>query len=129
MRTWLYFVLCVGGYIYIGVAADPIARFELHRRGLGAFALKLRRPIELLGAVDYPTRSLALRAEWRAKRLRRERKVELAILASGDEVWRNFASPRGWKAPAVPSLLPVLRAQGMDQVGAKESKHESPGTK
>ena len=95
--AWVYFILCEPSYLYVGVATDPLARFALHCRGRGALALKLRRPIALLGAVDYPTRREALQAEYRIKRLRTGEKWTLACIAADDSAWRQYAVPRGWR--------------------------------
>jgi len=90
MRTWVYFIQCDDDCIYIGVASDPIERFKKHAAGSGAYALRLRKPIALLGAVDFPTRTEALRCEYRLKRLRRSEKLQLALIASRDVAWLAF---------------------------------------
>ena len=95
--AWVYFILCQPAHLYVGVANDPLARFDLHCKGRGAMALRLRRPIALLGAVDYPTRREALQAEYRIKRLRTAVKWTLACLAADDPAWVDFAVPRGWR--------------------------------
>ena len=77
---WLYFIRCRAGEVYTGVSTDVPRRFAEHQSG-GARAaryLRGRGPLTLLGAHAVGSRSRALRAEARAKKLARDTKLALA---------------------------------------------------
>jgi putative endonuclease len=73
--TWfLYLLECEGGRLYTGISTDVAARFDKHRRGKGAMFTRLNRPVRLLGAKAFGSRSEALKAEWTMKRLTADQK-------------------------------------------------------
>lgn len=70
MGPWfLYLLECEDGSIYTGIAVDVDARFAKHRSGRGARYTRARPPKRILGAVEYPDRSSASKAEHAMKRL------------------------------------------------------------
>lgn len=84
---WLYFIRCRSGEVYTGVCTDVERRFAEHLSG-GARAarfLRGRAPLTLLGAHRIGSRSRALRAESRAKKLSRPAKLALAERGRGLE--------------------------------------------
>jgi putative endonuclease len=87
MTTWVYFLLCEGDVLYIGVAGDPSARFEKHVAGAGARFTRMRKPIALLGALPFESRSEALSKEYAFKQLSRQEKLRIAEMASRHPVW------------------------------------------
>ncbi|GAB2179437.1 GIY-YIG nuclease family protein [Dongia sp. agr-C8] len=69
-QPWfLYVIECADGALYTGIAIDPAARFEQHRAGRGAKYTRANRPVHLIGAMAYPDRSTASRAENAFKKL------------------------------------------------------------
>lgn len=91
MTTWVYFLLCEGDVIYTGVADDPNVRFERHCAGNGARFTRMRRPIALLGALPFETRSEALSKEYSFKRLSRPEKLQIAEIASQHPTWLEWS--------------------------------------
>lgn len=87
MTTWVYFLLCDGDVLYTGVANDPNARFEKHIAGTGARFTRMRKPIALLGALPFDSRSEALSKEHVFKKLSRQEKLKLAEIASRHPAW------------------------------------------
>lgn len=94
--TWVYFILCKRGDLYIGVASDPVERFRQHASGRGAKSLRILGPMTLLGALPFASRTEALQAEYSFKRLHRARKIELAEAGSCHPSWLAYADAAGW---------------------------------
>jgi putative endonuclease len=70
-KSWfLYLIECAGGALYTGIALDPAARYEKHRAGKGAKYTRANRPVRLIGAIAYPDRGSATRAEIAFKKLK-----------------------------------------------------------
>jgi len=67
---YLYLLECVDGALYTGIAIDPLARYEKHRAGKGAKYTRANRPVRLIGAIAYPDRGSATRAEIAFKKLK-----------------------------------------------------------
>jgi putative endonuclease len=93
VTTWVYFLLCEGDVIYTGVAEDPKARLELHKAGRGARFTRMRKPIRLIGALPFETRSQALTKEYAFKQLSRQEKLRLASRAVDHPAWVAFCEP------------------------------------
>ncbi len=77
--TWYVYLLDCDGRLYTGISTSPERRLQEHRDG-GPRAAKFTRAaqrIELRLAVDVGSRSLALQAEARIKRMPRARKLAL----------------------------------------------------
>ena len=66
---FLYLIECADGALYTGIALDPAARFAQHRSGKGAKYTRANPPVRLLGAMAYPDRGTATRAELAFKKL------------------------------------------------------------
>jgi putative endonuclease len=92
MTVWVYFLLCDGDVLYTGVAEDPNARFEKHVAGTGARFTRMRKPIALLGALPFDTRSEALSKEYAFKQLSRQQKLQLAEHASRHPMWLEVSA-------------------------------------
>jgi putative endonuclease len=75
---WLYLLACEDGRTYAGVAIDIDARFKAHAEGKGAKFTRSNRPVRLLGARVFASKSEALKAEAALKRLTREEKLAWA---------------------------------------------------
>lgn len=80
---FLYLIECRDGSYYAGITTDVEARFQAHAAGKGARYTRSRPPVRILGMRAYADRAAASRAEWRIKRLPRERK--LAWLEQGGD--------------------------------------------
>lgn len=68
-RWTVYLIECQDGSIYTGIAIDVGARYAAHAAGKGARYTRAHPPARLLGMVEYPDRSSALKAEYRIKQL------------------------------------------------------------
>ncbi len=100
-RAWhLYVVRTRDGALYTGVATDVDRRVAEHEASAGAKSLRARAPLEIVYRAKIGSRSLALRAELRVKRLSKRRKE--ALVARG---------------PDTPSLLALLAIDRSDGTG------------
>lgn len=77
-QWWLYLLACEDGRTYAGIATDVEARFAMHSSGKGAKFTRSNRPVRVLGARPFETKSEALKAEAALKRLTREEKLRWA---------------------------------------------------
>jgi putative endonuclease len=68
-RWYLYVLQCNGGRLYCGIARDPHARFEQHKRGKGAKFTRAFGAQRLLAMRHCRSRSTALKAEYALKQL------------------------------------------------------------
>ena len=76
-RYSVYILLCQGGMLYTGIARDVAARFEEHRRGVGARYTASHRPRRIVYIEEVQNRSVALKREYVIKRLSRSQKLSL----------------------------------------------------
>lgn len=83
MKPWyLYVIRTACDRLYTGISTDVARRLTEHEAGRrGARALRARGPLELVYQAQVGERSLALKAEYRFKRLKREQKDQLLALA------------------------------------------------
>jgi putative endonuclease len=72
---WLYLLECEGGRFYAGIAVDVEQRFYRHVLGVGAKFTRAFAPLRVLAAREYDSKSAALRAEIRLKKLPRSGKL------------------------------------------------------
>ena len=72
---WLYLLECEGGRFYAGIAVDVEQRFYRHVLGVGAKFTRAFAPLRVLAAREYESKSAALRAELRLKKLPRSGKL------------------------------------------------------
>ena len=73
----VYFVRARGGVLYAGITTDVAQRMRAHRSGLGAKFLRGRGPLRLVFRRRVGEQGLALRVEWRLKRLAKSEKEAL----------------------------------------------------
>ena len=71
---YLYLIECADGALYTGIALDPAARYAKHQAGKGAKYTRANRPVRLIGAIPYPDRGSATRAEIAFKKLKASEK-------------------------------------------------------
>jgi putative endonuclease len=77
---WLYLLACEDGRTYTGITIDVHARFAAHTNGKGAKFTRANRPVRVLGAQLFGSKSEALKAEAALKRLDRGEKLAWARL-------------------------------------------------
>lgn len=75
---WVYLLACRDGRTYAGIALDVNARFAAHVAGKAARFTRSNKPLEILGARSFPTKSAALKAEHALKQLDRPAKLAWA---------------------------------------------------
>ena len=75
---WLYLLVCADGRTYAGIALDVTARFRLHVAGKAAKFTRANRPLRVLGAQPFASRSQALQAEHALKQLKKPAKLQWA---------------------------------------------------
>lgn len=75
---FFYVVYCKDHTLYAGYTNDLTSRIETHNQGKGAKYTKLskRRPVQLIYAEKWISKSLAMSAEARFKRLKRREKEQ-----------------------------------------------------
>jgi len=76
---WLYLLACEDGRTYAGSALDVHARFKLHVLGKAAKFTRANRPISILGAQAFASKSEVLKAEHALKQLERAEKLAWAL--------------------------------------------------
>ncbi len=74
---YLYLIRCRDGTLYTGVSTDVARRFHAHQADRGARRLRGRGPLELVYETAVGDHGLALRVEYRVKRLSRANKERL----------------------------------------------------
>ena len=88
-RHFMYVIECADGSLYTGYSPDVQVRFAAHQAGTGAKYTRGRGPLNLLAVAEFATKHDAMSAEYRFKRLSRDRKDEL--LAKAAEPEADFA--------------------------------------
>ena len=84
-RHFMYVIECADGSLYTGYSPDVQARFAAHQAGTGAKYTRGRGPLNLLAVAEFATKHNAMSAEYRFKRLSRDRKDELLAKAADPE--------------------------------------------
>ena len=79
---FMYVIECADGSLYTGYSPDVQARFAAHQAGTGAKYTRGRGPLNLLAIAEFATKHDAMSAEYRFKRLSRDRKDELLAKAA-----------------------------------------------
>lgn len=82
---FMYVIECADGSLYTGYSPDAQARFAAHQAGTGAKYTRGRGPLNLLAVAEFATKHNAMSAEYRFKRLSRDRKDELLAKAADPE--------------------------------------------
>jgi putative endonuclease len=75
---WVYLLGCADGRTYIGIALDVELRFQTHLLGNGAKFTRSNKPVIILGAQPFSSKSAALKAEYALKQLSRTDKLQWA---------------------------------------------------
>jgi putative endonuclease len=69
VAAFVYLLRCSDGTLYCGWSTDPERRLRQHQAGTASRYTRTRRPVELVYAREFATRSEAMREEVRIKRL------------------------------------------------------------
>ena len=83
---YVYVVRCADGTLYTGYTDDVERRVATHNAGKGGSYTRAHRPVSLLVAWRFPTKSAALRAEYAFKRLPRAKKLQIIAASSDGEI-------------------------------------------
>lgn len=77
---WQLYLLDCDGRLYTGISTDPARRLQEHRAGKskGARFTRGATQVELLWQLQVGDRSLAQQAEFRLRKLTRQRKLRIA---------------------------------------------------
>ncbi len=75
--NYAYLVRCADGSFYAGWTTDPACRVRAHNAGRGAKYTRSRRPVQLVYAEPFESKSEALRREAALKRLSHAEKERL----------------------------------------------------
>lgn len=73
----VYILECVGNRLYTGVAVDHLSRFEKHCSGRGAAFTRAFKPIRIVAVTNCPSKSAALKLEYKVKQLSKPEKLRL----------------------------------------------------
>ncbi len=73
----VYMLECIDHTFYIGITNNLEARITKHNEGKGAKYTRGRRPVTLLKFWNFPTKSEALKEEYRLKQLTKSQKIKL----------------------------------------------------
>ena len=74
----LYILLCADKSLYTGITVDLAKRVAKHNSPrLGAKYTRARQPVKLVYSKKFPSRSAALKAEARIKKLSRREKLAI----------------------------------------------------
>lgn len=73
----VYLLRCADGTLYTGYTTDLARRLRQHNAGTGAKYTRARRPVAVVAAWEFPTKGLALSAEYRIRKLRLPQKQGL----------------------------------------------------
>ena len=84
-RYYLDVLECGDGTLYTGYTPDIEARLAQHRAGTGAKYTRGRGPLTLLASAEFPTKHDAMSAEYRFKRLTRDKKDALLAKAAASK--------------------------------------------
>jgi putative endonuclease len=84
MTPWyLYLIRTADNALYTGITTDVARRYQQHQRGKGAKALRGKGELTLAFSAPVGDRSLALRAEYRVKKLTKRQKERLVVEGEG----------------------------------------------
>ena len=83
MSHYVYILRCRDGSLYTGYSTDPERRLKEHQEGNGARYTRGRRPVKLLGFLEFDSRSEAMAAEAAIKRCSHQKKLAIFTGAEG----------------------------------------------
>ncbi|SIS62330.1 GIY-YIG nuclease family protein [Salimicrobium flavidum] len=87
----VYMLKCRDGTFYTGYTNNLSMRLRKHESGQGAKYTRGRGPFQVVFTKHFPTKSSALKEEYRIKRLNRPGKEELIREGTNDEDTKEFS--------------------------------------
>lgn len=84
---YLYILRCADGTLYTGITPDVEKRFKEHISGKGAKYTKAHKPIKIEFVRFVGTKSDALKAEYKIKKLKRSEKEEIIEIPAKWELY------------------------------------------
>nr|WP_240377903.1 GIY-YIG nuclease family protein [Bacillus piscicola] len=79
-KHYVYTLRCADGTYYTGYTTNIEQRINKHERGLGAKYTRGRGPFQLVFTKEFPTKTEAMRAEYRIKKMPRYKKEQFFVL-------------------------------------------------
>lgn len=76
-KFYTYLILTQDNTLYCGYTDDPKSRFEKHKAGLAAKYTRAHKPVKMVYLKEFATKSEAMKAECRIKKLSRPQKESL----------------------------------------------------
>lgn len=80
---YVYIAQCRNGTFYTGYTQNVEKRINTHNAGRGGHFTYINRPLRLLAFWSFPSRTEAMRAERRIKRLSRSEKMAIILKYEG----------------------------------------------
>lgn len=77
---YTYLILTIDNKLYCGYTDDPQKRFEKHKAGMAAKYTRAHKPLKMVYLKEFPTKSEAMKEEYRIKKLTRAQKEALINL-------------------------------------------------
>ena len=74
---YVYILLTEKNTLYCGYTDDVLRRFELHKSGKGAKYTRANKPVKIVYTQKFETKSEALKAEMKFKKLTRKKKTDV----------------------------------------------------
>lgn len=68
-KYYVYLALCANGSLYVGSTKNVEQRIAMHNAGQGGRYTRTNRPLKLLKFLTFNTKTAALKAEFKIKRL------------------------------------------------------------
>ena len=82
-KSWCVYVLkCSNNYLYIGITNDLEKRLQEHSNGTGSKFVRSWRPFELAKVIPCKDGKEARSLEYKLKKLKRDRKIEILGLSA-----------------------------------------------
>jgi putative endonuclease len=91
---YVYMLCCVDGTLYTGYTKNVERRLAAHNAGKGGHYTRAHRPVSLVAAWTFETKSEALKAEYKLKRLSRAQKLRLLERSQKNEADECTCFPR-----------------------------------
>lgn len=88
---WVYVLRCSDGSLYCGISNDVERRLRVHNASKGSRYVRSRRPARLVFRLAFASKSEALKAEYRFKRLPKKQKESIVEKQRWDFGQDSFA--------------------------------------
>lgn len=93
-NNWCVYVLkCRNNYLYIGITNNLKRRLKEHEQGTGSKFVRAWRPFELAKVILCKDGTEARKLEYKMKRLKRDKKLEILDLGFDNIKWSFTSRP------------------------------------